>query len=170
MRWPGANLEEKHEPRGVSVAEAKNGDSMKSSGQNLTLAAIEKQSFYLRADWPTSHCASLKPPRSLMCRHQPTVHHISSCCTVPPGAQTGRARWTPREASVKSASRSSAGTGSGWPAPAGEELMKIGKRLSVLTAAAALLAGVSVPARRVAKRVSGSLPRPPNCRRSSGAL
>src|SRR5215469_11608821 len=50
MRWPGANLEEKHEPRGVSVAEAQNGDSMKSSGRNLTLAAIEKQSFYLRAD------------------------------------------------------------------------------------------------------------------------
>src|SRR5215813_10442106 len=45
MRWPGANLEEKHEPRGVSVAEAQNGDSMKSSGRNLTLAAIEKQSF-----------------------------------------------------------------------------------------------------------------------------
>src|SRR5215831_6089703 len=42
MRWPGANLEEKHEPRGVSVAEAQNGDSMKSSGRNLTLAAIEK--------------------------------------------------------------------------------------------------------------------------------
>ena len=45
MRWPGANLEEKHEPRGVSVAEAQNHDSMKSSGQNLTLAAIEKRSF-----------------------------------------------------------------------------------------------------------------------------
>jgi hypothetical protein len=45
MRWPGANLEEKHEPRGVSVAEALNGDSMKSSGRNLTLAAIEKLSF-----------------------------------------------------------------------------------------------------------------------------
>jgi len=30
MRWPSANLEEKHEPRGVSVAEAQNGDSMKS--------------------------------------------------------------------------------------------------------------------------------------------
>jgi hypothetical protein len=42
MRWPGANLEEKHEPRGVSVAKAQNGDSMKSSGRNLTLAAIEK--------------------------------------------------------------------------------------------------------------------------------
>src|SRR5215813_10411952 len=42
MRWPGANLEEKHEPRGVSVAEAQNGDSMKSSGRNLTLAAIGK--------------------------------------------------------------------------------------------------------------------------------
>ena len=42
MRWPGANLEEKHEPRGMSVAEAQNADSMKSSGRNLTLAAIEK--------------------------------------------------------------------------------------------------------------------------------
>ena len=40
-----ANLEEKHEPRGVSVAEAQNGDSMKSSSRNLTLAAIEKRSF-----------------------------------------------------------------------------------------------------------------------------
>ena len=45
MRWPGANLEEKHEPRGVSVAEAQNGDSMKSSRRNLTLAAIEKRSL-----------------------------------------------------------------------------------------------------------------------------
>jgi len=45
MRWPGANLEEKHEPRGVSVAEAQNGDSMKSSRRSLTLAAIEKGSF-----------------------------------------------------------------------------------------------------------------------------
>ena len=45
MRWPGANLEEKHEPRGVSVAEAQNGDSMKLSGRNLTPAAIEKQSL-----------------------------------------------------------------------------------------------------------------------------
>ena len=45
MRWPGANFEEKHEPRGVSVAEAQNGDSMKSSGRNLTRAAIEKRSF-----------------------------------------------------------------------------------------------------------------------------
>ena len=44
MRWLGANLEEKQEPRGASVAEAQNGDSMKSSGRNLTLAAIEKQS------------------------------------------------------------------------------------------------------------------------------
>jgi hypothetical protein len=47
MRWLGDNLEEKHEPRGVSVAEAQNGDSMKSSGRNLTLAAIEKQSLVL---------------------------------------------------------------------------------------------------------------------------
>jgi hypothetical protein len=45
MRWLGANLEEKHEPRGVSVAEAQNGDSMKSSRRNLTLAAIEKRSL-----------------------------------------------------------------------------------------------------------------------------
>jgi hypothetical protein len=45
MRWPGANLEEKREPRGVSVAEARNGDSMKSSRRNLTLAAIEKRSL-----------------------------------------------------------------------------------------------------------------------------
>ena len=45
MRWLGANLEEKQEPRGVSVAEAQNGDSIKSSGRNLTLAAIEKRSF-----------------------------------------------------------------------------------------------------------------------------
>src|SRR6516225_895587 len=45
MRWPGANLEEKHEPRGVSVAEAQNGDSMKSSRRSLTLAAIEKRIF-----------------------------------------------------------------------------------------------------------------------------
>src|SRR5262249_54228357 len=45
MRWPSANLEEKHEPRGVSVAEALTGDSMKSSGRNLTLAAIEKRPF-----------------------------------------------------------------------------------------------------------------------------
>ena len=45
MRRPGANLEEKHEPRGVSVAEAQNGDSMKSSGRHLTLAAIEKRPF-----------------------------------------------------------------------------------------------------------------------------
>ena len=45
MRWPGANLEEKHEPRGVSVAKAQNGDSMKSSGRNLTLAAIEKRAL-----------------------------------------------------------------------------------------------------------------------------
>jgi hypothetical protein len=52
MRWPGANLEEKHEPRGVSVAEAPNGDSMKSSGQNLTLAAIEKRSFVDNLWWP----------------------------------------------------------------------------------------------------------------------
>jgi hypothetical protein len=42
MRWLGANLEEKQEPRGASVAEAQNGNSMKSSGRNLTLAAIEK--------------------------------------------------------------------------------------------------------------------------------
>jgi hypothetical protein len=28
MRWLGANLEEKQEPRGASVAEAQNGDSM----------------------------------------------------------------------------------------------------------------------------------------------
>ena len=34
MGWPGANLEEKHEPRGVSVAEAQDGDSMKSSGRH----------------------------------------------------------------------------------------------------------------------------------------
>jgi hypothetical protein len=45
MRWLGANLEEKQEPRRPSVAEAQNGDSMKSSGRNLTLAAIEKRSF-----------------------------------------------------------------------------------------------------------------------------
>jgi hypothetical protein len=45
MRWPGANLEEKLEPRGVSVAEAQNGDSMEPSGRNLTLAAIEKRSL-----------------------------------------------------------------------------------------------------------------------------
>jgi len=50
MRWPGANLEEKHEPRGVSVAEAQNGDSMKSSRRSLTLAAIEKRSFAARED------------------------------------------------------------------------------------------------------------------------
>jgi len=49
MRWPGANLEEKHEPRGVSVAKAQNGDSMKSSGRNLTLAAIEKRSLIVPA-------------------------------------------------------------------------------------------------------------------------
>src|SRR5215831_13745776 len=46
MKSSGRNLTlaeiEKHEPRGVSVAEAQNGDSMKSSGRNLTLAAIEK--------------------------------------------------------------------------------------------------------------------------------
>jgi hypothetical protein len=45
MRWRGANLEEKHEPLGVSVAEAQNDDSMKSSRRNLTLAAIEKLPF-----------------------------------------------------------------------------------------------------------------------------
>src|SRR5262249_47432307 len=45
MRWRSANHEEKHEPRGVSVAEALTGDSMKSSGRNLTLAAIEKRPF-----------------------------------------------------------------------------------------------------------------------------
>jgi len=49
MRWPGANLEEKHEPRGVSVAKAQNGDSIKSSGRNLTLAAIEKRSLIVPA-------------------------------------------------------------------------------------------------------------------------
>jgi hypothetical protein len=48
MRWLGANLEEKQEPRGASVAEAQNGDSMKSSGRSLTLAAIEKRLIYYR--------------------------------------------------------------------------------------------------------------------------
>ena len=50
MRWPDANLEEKHEPGGVSVAEAQNGDSMKSSRRNLTLAAIEKRAFSRRGE------------------------------------------------------------------------------------------------------------------------
>jgi hypothetical protein len=58
MRRFGVDLEEKQEPRGASVAEAQNGDSMDYQGEldtsrdreawiiraSLTLAAIEKQS------------------------------------------------------------------------------------------------------------------------------
>ena len=64
MRWPGANLEEKHEPRGVSVAEAQNGDSMKSSGRNLTLAAIEKRSL-VGADRDGKECRTAIAPNWL---------------------------------------------------------------------------------------------------------
>ena len=52
MRRLGADLEEKQEPRGASVAEAQNGNSMKSSGRNLTLAAIEKRSVAVDGLYP----------------------------------------------------------------------------------------------------------------------
>src|SRR5215472_16812983 len=44
MRRPDADLEEKREPRVASSGGAQKGDSMKSSVQSLTLAAIEKGS------------------------------------------------------------------------------------------------------------------------------
>jgi hypothetical protein len=43
MRRPDADLEEKRGPRVASSAGAQKGDSMKSSGWSLTLAAIEKR-------------------------------------------------------------------------------------------------------------------------------
>jgi len=43
MRRLGADLEEKQEPRVASFAEAQKGDSVTSSGQGLTRAAIEKR-------------------------------------------------------------------------------------------------------------------------------
>jgi branched-chain amino acid transport system substrate-binding protein len=45
MRRPGADLEEKPEPRVALLAEAQNGDGMKQSGRGLTRAAIEKPTF-----------------------------------------------------------------------------------------------------------------------------
>src|SRR6266699_3812823 len=42
MRRPGADLEEKPEPRVALLAEAQNGDGMRQSGRGLTRAAIEK--------------------------------------------------------------------------------------------------------------------------------
>jgi hypothetical protein len=45
MRRPDADLEEKQGPRVASSAGAQKGDSMKSSGRSLTLAAIEKWTF-----------------------------------------------------------------------------------------------------------------------------
>ena len=45
MRRPGADLEEKPEPRVAFLAEAQNGDGMKQSGRGLTRAAIEKLTF-----------------------------------------------------------------------------------------------------------------------------
>jgi hypothetical protein len=45
MRRPDADLEEKQGPRVASSAGAQKGDSMKSSGRSLTLAAIEKRPF-----------------------------------------------------------------------------------------------------------------------------
>ena len=46
MRRPGADLEEKPEPRVALLAEAQNGDGMKQSGRGLTRAAIEKPTFH----------------------------------------------------------------------------------------------------------------------------
>ena len=45
----------------VSVAEAQNGDSMKSSGRNLTLAAIEKQSL-VAGDCDGKVCEGFRMP------------------------------------------------------------------------------------------------------------
>jgi hypothetical protein len=47
MRRPGADLEEKPEPRVALLAEAQKGDSMRQSGRGLTRAAIEKDSYGL---------------------------------------------------------------------------------------------------------------------------
>ena len=52
MRRPGADLEEKPEPRVALLAEAQNGDGMKQSGRGLTRAAIEKPTFVASSrDW-----------------------------------------------------------------------------------------------------------------------
>src|SRR5215831_10032406 len=95
MRWPGANLEEKHEPRGVSVAEAQNHDSMKSSGQNLTLAAIEKQSFYIygRTVGFGSNGRDREPARERPpCPRKPTIEQGESIVFGVPEVDSAAAR------------------------------------------------------------------------------